>query len=474
MRPRPLLVVLMAGIALSASITTASADVVRPEVVNGEQPAEGQVSSLVYVEASGFRCGGTLVSPTVVITAGHCATSSSGRPYVASQVRVGHSLDNTRPAANLAVEQVAVEPDYDHLTFDNDIAVLVLRQPITNADPMPVASAKQSADLLEAGSSVVSAGYGKTWVTAPDISPRALVADLTVLPSSVCSSSRLSYTIDGVIFHGFNGVNTETAVCAIGVRPGTNLIVDTCYGDSGGPLYGGSGSATRLVGVVSVGVGCAGYSDSGQEMTKKKAGVYTRVAAFLDWLATFGVTPSVPTVASPTITAVTTAAGTITAAVAAGDDSVVDSFTVTARDSAGQGRSCVAKASGNAGSCTVAKLEPYTAYTVTAVATSAGTDSESSAATTIRTPGKPGRPSITDHSSLSKSRVRFAVQPGTPHGSPVTSTTLACKSGTSKLEGDASTGSVTLRLRKGLIYSCRATSTNAVGSSRSAAYEVRG
>lgn len=45
--------------------------------------------------------------------------------------------------------------------------------------------------------------------------------------------------------------------------------VDACYGDSGGPLVASTGTALRLVGIVSFGIGCA---------TSRSFGVYTRVA----------------------------------------------------------------------------------------------------------------------------------------------------------------------------------------------------
>jgi hypothetical protein len=53
--------------------------------------------------------------------------------------------------------------------------------------------------------------------------------------------------------------------------------VDTCYGDSGGPLIASTGSGLlRLVGIVSFGQGCA---------TRDTYGVYTRVAAVRDFFA---------------------------------------------------------------------------------------------------------------------------------------------------------------------------------------------
>lgn len=54
----------------------------------------------------------------------------------------------------------------------------------------------------------------------------------------------------------------------------TNNGVDTCYGDSGGPMIASTGSALRLIGITSWGNGCA---------TRDTFGVYTRVAAMRDF-----------------------------------------------------------------------------------------------------------------------------------------------------------------------------------------------
>ena len=55
-------------------------------------------------------------------------------------------------------------------------------------------------------------------------------------------------------------------------------LIDTCQGDSGGPLMMFSSSHQWvLVGLTSNGIGCAEANYSG---------VYTRVAAFQDWIAT--------------------------------------------------------------------------------------------------------------------------------------------------------------------------------------------
>jgi secreted trypsin-like serine protease len=57
-------------------------------------------------------------------------------------------------------------------------------------------------------------------------------------------------------------------------------VMDTCEGDSGGPLeiklYGQKKLIPFLVGVTSLGIGCA----------IGNPGVYTRVSSYIDWIET--------------------------------------------------------------------------------------------------------------------------------------------------------------------------------------------
>ncbi|RWS01452.1 trypsin 3A1-like protein [Dinothrombium tinctorium] len=62
---------------------------------------------------------------------------------------------------------------------------------------------------------------------------------------------------------------TETMICA------GEEGKDSCGGDSGGPLFGSVLRNAKLFGIVSFGIGCG---------RKDRAGVYTRVQNFTDWI----------------------------------------------------------------------------------------------------------------------------------------------------------------------------------------------
>ena len=72
-------------------------------------------------------------------------------------------------------------------------------------------------------------------------------------------------------FEAVGGDIADTELCAM--RHGTRK--DSCQGDSGGPLVVPSSDGFIQVGVVSWGRGCG----------SSLPGVYSRVAAFSDWIA---------------------------------------------------------------------------------------------------------------------------------------------------------------------------------------------
>ena len=461
--------------------TAAQAAPVRPDVVNGRAPEDTEVGALVYVYAAGWSCGGTLVDALHVITAAHCVTDSSGSVRSPATVRVGWSADVAQPAATHQVVAIQRHPDYSTTTYSNDLAVLTLAKAIQGASPMLVASTERSANALKAGSTVRSAGYGNVSVRGPS-SGVALVADLTVVPDRVCSSEDIAYRIGGIDFYGYGtGVDTANAVCAIGVVPNTNLIIDTCQGDSGGPLFTGTGVNARLVGVVSVGDGCAGYGDDGRELRTKVPGVYARIAPALEWLTSIGVDTRDAELAPPVIASTTIRGLEVEVTVTPGSTAPVGAFTVTAANvgDAADTATCTAPASPPPALCLLQGLTPGATYTVTAIATAGELVSVPSSAKRVTMPGRPGAPVITSGVHAGDSRVRLSVTPGAANGSPIISTTVSCaargiaKTTIPRANGSVVKGTVVLALTPGYRFTCRAVSTNAFGSTRSQPFSFR-
>ena len=73
-----------------------------PRVVNGREPLPGETSALVYVRAGGSVCSGTLVDPSHVITAGHCAAGAGGTTKSPASFTVGWSATGVLPPTMLS------------------------------------------------------------------------------------------------------------------------------------------------------------------------------------------------------------------------------------------------------------------------------------------------------------------------------------------------------------------------------------
>ncbi|MER6524274.1 serine protease [Streptomyces sp. NPDC001508] len=192
-------------------------------------------------------CGGTLVSPTKVVTAAHCMVGET-----TGSVRVvgGRTYLNGTNGTVGQVSKIWVNPGYTDATNGDDVAVLTLSTSMPYTAASYVSSSQTG--VYAAGTTARVLGWGTTSESGSS-SNQLRTATVPVVSDSSCGTS-----------YGSDFVQTDM-VCA-GYTSGG---VDTCQGDSGGPLLIGG----VLAGITSWGEGCAraGYP-----------GVYTRLTTFSD------------------------------------------------------------------------------------------------------------------------------------------------------------------------------------------------
>lgn len=235
-------------------------------IINGAPAGTTEYPALVAlfkVTDSGFRsffCGGALIDRSYVLTAAHCVSSLRTAPEQIG-VSIGTSdISRSSELTLLKVSGVIPYPEFDIVSMKNDLALLKLERE-ADAASMRVASSPVSDERA------IIAGWGST------------NSRRVVLPG-VLQHAQVPIRTDAECTRGLGALyNPSTMRCAGVLSSSRRKVdgIDTCYGDSGGPLMVREQSgALTIVGVTSWGLGCA---------LSTSYGVYTRIEKYSSWIA---------------------------------------------------------------------------------------------------------------------------------------------------------------------------------------------
>ncbi|MGW7613434.1 trypsin-like serine protease [Streptomyces sp. NPDC054766] len=202
----------------------------------------------------GFFCGGSVVSPTKILTAAHCTKDENGKIYDwaahgvvltgTSQLLSSDADDNIdlHGGTLSAPLRQWTHPSYNPDKIDNDIAVITLANPVT-AKPINMTSSGDTASY-KSGTNATLYGWGRTSSASQNISQALKTAVLPINSDTTCANAYGSWFIKGHM------------VCAGKPATGSDTgTVSSCNGDSGGPLVvTDAAGVSHIVGVVSWGV----------------------------------------------------------------------------------------------------------------------------------------------------------------------------------------------------------------------------
>ncbi|WP_171180671.1 serine protease [Ruegeria sp. HKCCD8929] len=203
-------------------------------------------------------CNGVLIAENWVITAAHCVNNFSPN-LDGSKIRViAGAIDTIRSGQVSKVDDVIVHPKNDTATFDYDVALLRLQQPLSNAKPISLAPSDWT---VSAQSPITFTGW--TALTEGGSVPSVMQKlSLPLVSNQECNKSE-----------SYDGSVTEAMVCADHSPEG----FAPCHVSSGGGATAVNENSREpiLIGLSSWGHGCG---------RPNKHNIFSRISAVRDWI----------------------------------------------------------------------------------------------------------------------------------------------------------------------------------------------
>jgi V8-like Glu-specific endopeptidase len=200
------LVAALTAVSPAAAITNGTAD------GQGHPNVGGLVAPTQYSDGTWIYCSGTLISPTVFLTAAHCGEDGERvRVTFDTAYTAGDKVDYGTFHADPAYNQSQSDP--------HDIAVVVLDTAVRGITPAKLPTAG-SLSNLSGSQTFTSVGYGAYEVTKGPGGHQYLYNDVRMVATGTLNSTNASWL-------------------RISMNPSTGNG-GTCYGDSGGPNFLGT------------------------------------------------------------------------------------------------------------------------------------------------------------------------------------------------------------------------------------------
>ena len=227
----------------SSGITPALA--VENGVDESGNPFVVPISSTLSATKATF-CSGTLIAPSVAVTAGHCVLDDNG--LVNREVfvgKAGSSFDSI--SSGDLVSSIEITSTYrtggDGKIGDDDLAFLVLSKPQTMFAPIRLASESEVTSYKASGTPLKAIGYGyySDAGTEKTTFPKSFTGTFSNLQPSFANSAFMKSTSTSNSCAGDSGapilVSTPSTVILVGILTGGSRSVNCSKKYSDGAYY---------------------------------------------------------------------------------------------------------------------------------------------------------------------------------------------------------------------------------------------
>ncbi|XP_042346441.1 suppressor of tumorigenicity 14 protein [Plectropomus leopardus] len=232
-------------------------------IVGGQNAELGewpwQVS--LHFKNFGHVCGASIINERWLLSASHCFVTNDPQYHIPSNWQTYSGMQDQYKHDGVqrrTLKRIISHPDYNQMTFDYDIALLELSEPLEFTNTIQPICLPAPSHVFPAGMSCWVTGWGalREGGTKAQILQKASVK---IINDTVCN-----VVTEGQV--------TSRMLCSGFLAGG----IDACQGDSGGPLvcFEESGKWFQ-VGIVSWGEGCA---------RRNHPGVYSRVTKLREWV----------------------------------------------------------------------------------------------------------------------------------------------------------------------------------------------